>query len=241
MTTQTLQENLLEQAEALTKDQNRKIHMPVDVFLSEVRHLLAACEQDHDLLVTHGLVATLIPEAEVLFGLSEEAHLNWKKLSREQEPARIIWNERKNEIKETRDTLLTDYRYVFHKDKIIRQKLKARNFSNMYKNMIGDVEMLVYIGQHHPDQMNILDYKPGYLANVRSTIQEWRKILSNKNASQNGARKWKDQRERLLSLLKQRVEDIRWCGKFLWRNDPQKQAAYISLYNQQRNRRNCGK
>jgi len=229
-------DTLLSAVEQTPLNKIKKVSIPVSLYLHEVKQLMLWCTKDKTQLQKCGLTTTLFEEIEFLLNKAEEAQLKWDDVKNTKPEEIKIWNKKKVEAKELHTILMRHFRYAFRNNDKLRNKLVTMSKSpNAYPVLIQELADLAYMGESNIDLLKTINFEFSLLDQARSDNKTLSELLALKNTSSQHSASIKTERDKMLSALKIRVDEVRQAGKFIFINKPERLKGYTSAYVKRKN------
>jgi len=227
---------LLSAVEQTAHNEIKKINIPVSHYLYEVKQLMRWCETDKTQLAKCSLTETFFDETKFLLNKAEEAQLKWVNVQEAVSDEAINWNKRKIAAKELHTLLMRSFRYAFRNDDTLTKALKAMSKnSKAYPIIIQELADLALWGESNIDLLKAISFDLSYLDKARSDHKKLSQSLAKRNAATGYSDSIKTERNKVLSALKTRVDEIRQAGKYIFANKPERLKGYCSAYIKRKN------
>lgn len=220
----------LEAIMAIPNDEVKEPSLPVDVALQEAEDLHYWSSDDAEALKNVGIKMAMIKDLPVRAGACREAQSIWNKDYRSQKEAQKQWKVQSLLAYVLRDELIHTMRFVYRKNDALLGRVKAVAEGGSHADMIQDLNDLAVLGRENTEALAAISYDLTKLDQAASLADEMADLLAEANgdkAEQNGS---KIIRDRAFTYMKELVDEIRECGKFLFWKDPSRYKGYISSY-----------
>lgn len=209
--------------------------VPVDVFVQEAENLFHWCTDDQAALLNAGLDLNLVTSLPVRAGACREAQSLWIKERNMRQEAEQQWKAEAPAAFDLRDQLIHTFRYAFRKDAGLVARVDEIAQGDTNSDMVQDLNDLSVLGKAHPELL-----MPAYLS---ALVLDNAALLADRMAdllgATNGERKEVSEamiiRDKAYTYLKQAVDEIRECGKFVFWRNPDRLKGYVSEFWQKRN------
>ncbi|MBK8807431.1 MAG: hypothetical protein IPO21_12620 [Bacteroidales bacterium] len=213
--------------------------MPVDVYLQEAENLYHWAEQDATELQKGGITKEFIEDLSVRTGACREAQSVWKTTQNAQEEAQTRWKNESPLAYELRDELVHTFRYAFRKQDELLKKVQAISENSGHVDMIQDLNDLAILGTANQAALQAINLDLGKLELAAHTSDEMAKLLAIVNGEKSTRNESITIRNKAFTHLKEAVDEIRACGKYIfWRNEERLKgykSAYIGKMNKKQN------
>lgn len=217
-------------AEALPEDQVLTPYIPVGIYLQEAEDLFHWCQTDKDQFLAAGVAEQTINDIPVLAGGTREAQSIWMKNVKTKEEAEREWAEKAPEAFNFRDQLLHTFRYAYRNDPDIMSQIQQIAEGNGSADLIQDLNDLAVIVREYPSPIVAIGEGPE-LGNRSATLSdEMADLRARANGEKIQESEHKQLRDRFYTLLKQAVDEVRTCGKYLFWRQPDRLKGYNSKY-----------
>ena len=223
-------EQLIETISSIPNQHVLTPNLPVDIFLQEAENLFHWVQQDKEKLLSVGIPEELIDDLPRRAGALREAQARWIKELNTRRKFQTIWNERSPEAFDFRDTLIHTCRYAYrhHPDILGRIAYIAEDYSNA--DMIQDLQNLAVLGKNNPEPLKAIGFDMEELDRASRMSDEMADLLARANGENSSDHEDKVIRDKAFTYLKEAVDEIRECGKYLfWRNE-ERLKGYSSAY-----------
>ncbi|TLX73001.1 hypothetical protein E9993_16175 [Labilibacter sediminis] len=234
MTKQEAYDAVLEQAKAVSPELIQIPYMPVGVYLQEAEDLHNWSLTDKDLLIGAGVLETSLEELDILCGATRQAQSNWSEQKKLNDQAIEQWAEESPRAFDLKDQLIHTFRYAYRKDKRILSRVSEIAEGGGIDDMIQDLSDLEVMGKNNPEPLQQINFdmtlvdKAGLLSDAMADLR------AEANGEKRNANEALEIRNQMYTLLKEKVDEIRSCGKYLFWRDAKRLIGYTSEYNRRR-------
>lgn len=212
-------------------------YMPIDIFLQEAETLFHWASNDLSELLKVGMSAEFINDLPVRTGACREAQALWQNSKTSIEDVKKQWKTDSSHAYDLRDDLLHCFRYAFRKQDDLLNSVSKIAEGDGHADMIQDLNDLAILGNANQELLQKINFDAAMLENARQTSDEMAKLLG----MVNGERLSKDEnltiRNKAYTYLKESVDEIRECGKFVFRKNPERLKGYRSAYLSKQNKK----
>jgi len=209
--------------------------VPVDVFVQEAENLAHWCTDDQEALVNASLDWNLVTSLSARAGACREAQSIWIKERNMRQEAEQLWKDEAPAAFGMRDHLLHTFRYAFRKDAGLLARLDEIALGDSNSDMVQDLNDLSVLGKAHPDLLTPINFDPIALDDAAETADSMADLLGATNGERKEVSESMIIRDKAYTYLKQAVDEIRECGKFVFWRNPDRLKGYVSEFWQKRN------
>ena len=237
MSNQTDYASKLDAANAIPEDQVQTPYIPVGIYLQEAEDLYHWSMQDKDKLVAASLPAVKIKNLPTYTGACRIAQSMWMKDQQQRKDSEDEWKEEAPKAFDLRDRLVHALDFAYRDDSDLSRRVDAIREGAGNADMIQDLSDIAVLGKANPGPLKKINFDLKLLDKAEELSDTLGDLLGRVNGDRLSTNESKIIRDRMYTLLKQNVDEIRDCGKFVfWRNDD-RLRGYSSNYM----RRNRGK
>ncbi|MAQ75616.1 MAG: hypothetical protein CL613_04705 [Aquimarina sp.] len=205
--------------------------MPVDISLQEAEDLFTWAAEDQAALQAKGLDwDTHVADIPVRAGALRYAQSEWMKERFGREEASKVWKEESPKAFELRNDLLADFRYAYRKNANLLGRVRAIAEGTGAADMIQDLSDISVLGKANTAELEEIKFDLTKLDVVEQRADELAELLAKANGVLLENASAKDIRDRAFTHLKEAVDEVRDCGKYVFRKDPNRYKGYISRY-----------
>jgi hypothetical protein len=204
--------------------------VPVDVFVQEAENLFHWCADDQSALVAAGLVWDLVTSLPVRAGACREAQSIWIKERNMRQEAEQQWKEEAPAAFDMRDQLVHAFRYAFRKDDGLLARVDEIAQGDTNSDMVQDLNDLSVLGKAHLELLAAIQVSPITLDDAAAMADRMADLLGATNGERKEVSEAMIVRDKAYTYLKQAVDEIRECGKFVFWRNPDRLKGYVSDY-----------
>ena len=204
--------------------------IPVDVYLQEGENLYHWSLDDKSKLADVGLDAALIDDLPVRAGALREAQSLWMKERHLKEEAQKEWTVKSPAAYELHDDLISDFRYAYRKREDAMTKVRAIADGSGHMDMIQDLNDLSVFGKENPEELEKVKFDMTRLELAAEMSNEMADLLGRANGESKSDSKEKVIRDQAFTHMKEAVDEIMDCGKYVFRKDKVRLKGYRSEY-----------
>ena len=209
--------------------------VPVDVFVQEAENLAHWCSGDQTALVNASLDWNFVINLPVRAGACREAQSIWIKERNMSEEAEQLWKVEAPAAFGMRDQLIHTFRYAFRKDAGLLARIDEIALGDSNADMVQDLNDLSVLGKAHLDLLGLINFSPDALDEAAATADRMADLLGATNGERKEVSESMIIRDKAYTYLKQAVDEIRECGKFVFWRNPDRLKGYVSEFWQKRN------
>lgn len=220
-----------EEALAIKEDEVKAPYMPVGIYIQEAEDLVKWAERDKEQLVAAGLPEGILESIQSKAGALREAQSIWMKERQERDEAELEWEKRSPEAYEYRDEMLAAMRYAFrHRDDLL-VKVSAIAEGSGHADMIQDLNDAAVLARENADLMMAIGKDESFWEKGAQLSDEMADLRAKANGEKFEESQNKLMRDRMYTLLKRDVDEVKACGKYVFRKDKNRLQGYFSNYN----------
>ncbi len=146
------------------------------------------------------------------------------------EEAQKLWADRSPEAYDLRDTLLHTFRFAFRHQPDLLRVVDMIAQGNSNADMLQDLKDLTVAGRRNVDLLTAINFDMTVLDRSESLAEELGRIYAEARNDRLSYRRAKLVRDKIATLLKQCVDEVRAHGQYLfWRNEDRR-VGYASEY-----------
>lgn len=205
---------------AIPEEEVKYPGIPVDVFLQEAENLYLWCKEDIPLLIAAGLPEVFINAIPVRAGACREAQSLWVRERNTPNDAQKEWTLRSEAAYTLRDSLSHMFRYAFRNDEKLLARVAEITEGTGGEDMIQDLNDLSALGEKNPEPLVLINFDVNLLATAATLSDELAVLLATANGEKERGNVAKVNRDRAYTYLKQAVDEVKNCGRFVfWKNE----------------------
>lgn len=226
---------LLPEIAAVKSEEIKKPNIPFDIFLQESENLFQWCKDDKEMLAKCGLDVSLIDKLPLLSGACREAQARWVKENKTKKAAEISWRKEYPAALNLRNELIHDFRFAFRKNPGLLEKIANIEKGNSYADFVQDLNDLSVLGIAHLALVTKTGRTRESLENAALLASRIAELLATVNSEKQINAGFLEIRNKAYTLLKNAVDEIRECGRFVFWRNPERLKGYSSAYWQAHN------
>lgn len=222
--------DLLPALQAIPQQDVLKPAMPITLFIQEAMDLYHWSMDDKDLLLATGFDEQWLDALMVRAGALSEAEKRWRLANNLREVAEAEWMEKSPPAFAFRDELVHIFRYVFRKNSAVLSQVReiAEGATNV--DMIQDLKMLAALGRQHTSTLEAAKFDIERLSAAETMAENIATLLAKTNGERLADHPDRVLRDRAYTYLKEAVDEVRDCGKYVFYKNPSRWKGYVSGY-----------
>ncbi len=226
---------MLNQAKAISTETIQTPYMPVGIYLQEAEDLHRWAAKDKEQLMAAGLNETIFERLDTCAGALREAQSIWMEGLKSSEDAELLWKEESPKAFDFRDELLHTFRYAYRKEPSLLSNVASIAEGDDIPDMIQDLNDLSVLGLNHKEPLLKIGVTEEKLASAADLSAQMADIRAGANGDKYETNEKILVRNQMYTLLKECVDEIRDCGKFVFWKDKNRLTGYRSQYNKTQN------
>lgn len=231
--------NMQEAIDALPSKQIKTPKMPVGIYIQEGENLYHWCQEDKEKLTASGLDWKLVEELPERCEALSYAQSTWTSERHIKEEAEKEWAEKSPVAYQLRAELLHTFRYAFRRRPDLLGIIPEISKGNGHADMLQDLNDLSVFGSDNPGPLAADNYDTSNLKTAAAMSADLSELLAKANGERLNKGEYKLKRDKAYTYLKQLVDEIRECGKYVFWREPERVRGYRSEYLRKQNiRRN---
>jgi len=163
-------------------------------------------------------------------GATREAQSRWMQDANTKEDAQVEWNKVEGEAYAFRKELEDICTYAYRNEEEPLSVLAKIKEGAGDADMIQDLNDLAVLGKNNPEPLMAINVGMGMFnkaADLSDYLAELRAKANGEHFSQSESKLIRDKAH---TLLKETLDEIRACGRFVFRNDDSRRKGYFSRY-----------
>ena len=209
--------------------------VPVNVIVQEADDLYLWCQDDQEQLILAGLdwnQASLIP---VCAKMCREFQSQWLKNYKSTDKIKLEWDTKSPETLNLRSELLHDFGFAFRKDEQLLAQIKEIAQKQSRASLVQSLNNLAELGREHMTLLESINFDPLKLETATRLAPEMADLIARIERNKKLSDESKTMRDQTYAFLKQLIDEVRMCGKYKFREKPERLAGYLSDYWKGRN------
>lgn len=231
----------LEKAKALDLNEIKTPYMPMGIFLQEAEDLHHTALKDKEALMAAGLAEDVINDLNITAGATREAQSIWMQNLQTRKDAEQRWKDESPAAFDLRDQLLHTFRYAFRASDDLLSRLTEIEEGGSNADMIQDLNDLAVMGLNNPEALAAINFDPTLNDKAAKLSADMADLLAMANGDKNEDNESLNMRNRMYTLLKNLVDEVRQCGKYVFWRDEKRLKLYASRHNRMTNARQVKK
>lgn len=220
----------LEKFKVMSNDNVKDPTMPVDVYLQEAENLSHWVQQDREKLEAAGLNWELVTQLNIRATVLRHAQGIWNKELNSRKEAEQQWKEKSPLAYDLRDTILHTFHYAYRNSPALKDQVQRIQEGSSHADMIQDLVNLSYLGNSNADELQAIKFDFTQLEKAVDLAEEMADLLAAVNGDRGSTNESKIIRDKAFVYLKEVVDEVRACGKYVfWRNQD-RLKGYASEY-----------
>jgi len=221
---------LLPEIKALTPEKTAAPTVPVDVFVQEAENLYHWSQDDHVALEAAGLAPELITKLPVRAGACREAQSLWIKERNMRQQGEQDWKDQSPAAFDLRDHLLHAFRYAFRNEAGLLGRVDEIAQGDSNSDMVQDLNDLSALGKANLDLLTPIGITLVDLDGAATLADTMGNLLGICNGERKSDSEAMIIRDKAYTYLKQAIDEIRECGKYVFWRNPDRCQGYTSDY-----------
>ena len=230
MSSTTDYNQLLPHISAINSPEVIEPKIPVEVFVQEAGNLYHWCIDDQEELAKVGLDWDLVLSLPARAGACREAQSLWTKERNSRKQVETDWQNLAQEASGLRDQLVHAYRFAFRKYGGLQAQVDEIAQGNTYSDMVQDLNDLAVLGRSNTELLATIHFDLELLDRAADISARVGDLLGAANRERKKDSETRLIRNKAYTYLKQAVDEIRECGKYAFRNTPDRLKGYHSDY-----------
>lgn len=217
----------LDALKAILPSQVKRPAIPVPTSLQEAHDLYVWSQEDREKLLEVGLSPVVFDELLLGIDLLSYYQGKWKKEQKLVDPQAKALREKQQEARQLQQSVAANMRFAFRRQPELLKTLRASVKRTPYAALYQSLNDLAVLGEAHSDLLLAIGFNFDELVQARQLANDlpaWHASVSPKT---NPA---KELRDRAYAFLKKRVDELRTCGKYVFRQMPSRQRGYVSPF-----------
>ena len=225
----------LEEIRQIPDENIQVLYMPLDHYMLEAEGTGTQALKDKEALIKAGIPEVLIDDIPKRVGTCRQAQSNWVDRRNKQKEAEKKWSRLAKAADELHSEIIHGFRYAYRKDPDLKSQVDyiAKNYG--YADLIQDMNDLATMGRNNPEPLKAIGFNMDLLDQAARMSDELSELLNLANGDRWSKAEAKIIRDKAYTHLKEAVDEVRECGKYLFWRDEERLRWYTSEY--LRNRR----
>ena len=224
----------LAEAQELPAENVLNPYMPMGVYCQEAEDLAVWATEDLAKLAAAGLPETYLAEIPIWAGATHQAQSLWMREKQSQEEAEQQWAEKSPEAYDFRNQMIHGLRYAFRKHPDLLAQVATIAEGESDADMIQDLNDISVLGLANPELIQKAGMSEEDMHISAQLSDELGYLRALANGEKNGTNEYCEIRNRMYTKLKELVDEVRDCGKFVFWRDSKRLKGYASAYNRKK-------
>ncbi|TVZ39343.1 hypothetical protein P886_3743 [Alteromonadaceae bacterium 2753L.S.0a.02] len=219
--------------QAIPDDAIKSCPMPIGIYIQEAQNLYQWAKKDIAALQGAGVSEEDIEQIPLRVDLLRIAEARWQAEFQARKDATAEWMEKSPGAYELRNNLLRALRYAFRNNEDLLQHVSSVAEGDSHADMIMDLATLAVLGEQQQALLESIQFDMNLLLEANAVANAMSVLLALANGDKlegNDGRKLRDQ---AFTYLKQIVDEVRACGKYVFFNHEIRLKGYVSAYYRQ--------
>lgn len=220
-----------EKIEAIKAIEDKDIltpYMAVYIYVQEAENLYWIALEDKEKLVGAGIPEELIEDLPKRAGALREAESRWRNEHHVQKEAGLEWKKKSSKAYKLRDYLIRSFRFAYRKRPDLLSTVSMINKKSGHADMIQDLTTLTILGKANPEPLTAIGFDPTLLEQASRMSHELGNLLARYKGEDEIDYESQKLRNKAYTHLKEAVDEIRACGKFVFWKDEERWKRYTS-------------
>ena len=221
----------IEVIKTITDDQIKTPHhIPVRIYIQESDYLYEWCQEDKDALTAKGLDWTVVEDLPVRCGALCEAESKWSMQQSQRRSSAKIWPGEVSKGYNLRNELIHHFKYAFRDNSSLIKKVKAIANRSTNDGMIHGLYDLNVLGLVNRELLKKIGFDFSLLDMAAKKSRELSRKKETASFYSEDYLETKKIRDQAYTHLKEAVDYIRECGKYVFLRNPARLKGYRSEY-----------
>lgn len=206
----------------LPSDQVKEPSVPIACFIQETESLRQWSQDDISKLAAAGLDMERLDQLVIRSGACQEAQLLWIKAPH----PTGRWQKQAPQAFDLFNEMHYAFRYAFQNNDFLRNRLAKISTDFDSHNLIQGLEQLALLGGNNRALLQTIAFDTSLLDQARSISSQLKEILALENGTNLPENDNKDLRDRAYTYLKILVDEVKNCGRYVFRKNKHRQQGY---------------
>jgi len=238
MSSTTDYNELLPEIQAIIPEKTLAPTMPIDVCVQEAENLHHWSLGDQVALSGAGLAPDLITKLPARAGACREAQSLWIKERNTRQQAEQEWKDIAPEAFGLRDQLVHAFRYAFRNQDDLLGRVEEIALGDTNADMVQDLNDLSVLGKSNVGLLTPTGFDVTLLDSAAAASDHMGDLLGATNGERKSDSEAMIIRDQAFTYLKQAMDEIRACGKYVFWRNPDRLEGYTSAYWKKKNSAN---
>lgn len=210
-------------------------NIPVSAYVQEAANLYRLASDDREALEGMGLSPASINQLNERLELLAEAEADWNNVKRSRSSGRVRFDLKWREAEAFMSDLRHHFHYAYRNDPELKKRLSALFAGRSQAAVIQNLYNLAVFGQRNSCPLAAVFFDMKLLERAADLSEELASLLAEAKLSQREKSDAKKLRDLAYSYLKQIVDEVKNCGRYVFRKDSLRRKGYASAYLRERN------
>lgn len=210
-------------------------NLPIDVFVQESENLYHWSKDDQQALTKVGLNWNSVLSLPARAGACREAQSLWIKERNTRKQSEQDWKEQAPEAFDLRDQLIHTFRFAFRKHEGLLARVEEIAQGDTNSDMVQNLNDLAVLGKSNTDLLAAINFDLTLLDLAADLSDRMGDLLGATNGERKKDSEAMQIRDKAYTYLKQAIDEIRECGKFVFWRNPERMQGYVSEHWQKAN------
>jgi hypothetical protein len=225
--------------ETISADKVIALSIPVDNLAFEAEHLYCAATKDQTKLTNVGLDWTYVENLPMLAGAARFTDAEYFNVRGAPQDGETDRDAAITKAMQLRETCLDYYAFAYRKNPAVLAQVREIADGTDKADHVADFDRMVSIGRQNPEELQKARFDMGLIDQCAETATRLAGIFGQSKADAADDNGTADMRNRAYTALKEAVDEVRQCGKFVFGKKPKRLREYTSDYlRKQRKKRN---
>lgn len=219
-----------EQIAAIPNEKTLALHMPCHVYLFETETLESWALIDKDKLLVAGIGENRIAELGIRAAILRKYQTDWIIVRRTGKDAEKEWKAFSVDVYDLCDELKYAFKYAFRSESELLGRVHEIARGATDSAVIQNLKTYSLLGLAHQDLLRAIGFDQTKLASASTMSDDGAKLLAEAYGSKLKGNELKVLRDKAYTHLKEVVDELRACGKYIFRKDKNRLVGYQSDY-----------
>lgn len=223
---------------AIPSNQVKIPTIPTDVAIQEAEDLYQTALKYKDELSSVGLTEATITQLTTRASALKEAQSLWQANYNTGQGAIKQWDELSPDGYALQRKLNLAFRYAYRNHSRILGRVREIADGSGDDDMIQDLNDYSVLGTENTAQLSAISFDLTQLDTAAELSKNLGTLLAQANGTKNSEHEYKNIRDRAFTLVKQSIDEIRECGKYVFADQPDIKKLFASDYARRHKTRN---
>jgi len=219
-----------EPIEAMPLEDVKLPDMPVDTAAADAETLRVEAEEDKVNLEAAGMDWSMVEDLLTLPGALRFAQAEWMSEYRARQDAQKEWLDKSPDAYDLKNELLHHFSFAYRNEPDVKKKVMRIREGSGHADMLQDLMDLAVLAEKNPEPLTAINYNTELNTKARSLSHDMAELLANANGSKDESSAIKIRRDKVYTLLSERIRAIREVGQYVFWRNPERKAKYVNNY-----------